>query len=148
MSGRLPFSAHLRRRDLRVRIGFSYPWPTWMQINAGLRFHFGWEKDGELPGLHLWIDVAWLHLWLTVGAGWTDEDGEHRTFLSAGAYLKTYGLRYVGCWFGHKPERCEYTDRYYVSCSRCDADLEDGPLSAGWLGIHEFVPTSGSKEEQ
>lgn len=128
---RMPFSIRLRGRDLTVRLGFTYPWPTWMRLNVGFRLHFGWDKDGELPGVHAWIDITRLHLYLHLGAGWQDEDGENRSLIQLGAYFQTYGIRYIGCWLGHDPERVDYPTAYFVSCKRCDKDIEHGSVEGG-----------------
>jgi hypothetical protein len=145
---RLPFAASIRGRDLKVRIGTTYPWPTWMQVNVGFRLHFGWDKDSELPGLHLWADVTWLHLYAHLGGGWTDEDGEHRTLLTAGAYLKTYGLRYVGCWFGHKPKHELIGTTEFVTCDRCDTDLRPGALTRYLKGTTTATSTEVASEKE
>lgn len=123
---RSPLWLSWRHRDLTARVGFTYPWPRWMRLNVGFRFHLGFEKDGEWPGLHLHVTLMWLTLYAHLGGCWQDEDGESRSLATMGVYLNTYGLRYIGCWLGHRPVRHDYprSDHYFVECTRCHATLD------------------------
>jgi hypothetical protein len=124
---RLPLGATVTRSQLTARVGWTYR----PRLGVWLRLHWRIEREAELPGL-----VVGANLWrleLTAHAGglwWSDEDSERRSLFGCSLTFSTYGLRYIGCWFGHLPERRDYpaSARYYVSCRRCDASLSDGEL--------------------
>lgn len=113
-----PLWITVTRRDLTIVVGYTRP-----EANVHLRLHYGWERQGELPGLNLSLTLWRLRLSSGIGQGWQDEDGEDRGLLYAQARFQTYGLRYVGCWFGHKPTTSKYMAGH-VYCDRCDVSLE------------------------
>jgi hypothetical protein len=115
-----PIALRARHGDAYVRIG-NYHW----HLHATARLHYRWRRDEELPGLHLGLEVWRLHVYAGLGSGWQGEDGEDRSLLQLGASVKTYGLRYIGCWRGHKPKTYEGT-RGYTYCERCDEQIDEG----------------------
>ena len=112
-----PIWPSVSRRDLRLRLGWERP-----ALNLSGRLRVGFNRTDELPGLVVWLHVWRLNISAGLGFGWMDEDGDGRTFANFRATFTTYGLRWIGCWFGHKPESL-WTS--HVSCARCDASLEE-----------------------
>jgi hypothetical protein len=122
-----PLWITLKRRDLTVRLGWEFV------ASLTVRLHFGWDRTSELPGLNVSLHVWRLRVWAGIGSGWQDEDGDGRSFVGLNVTFTTYGLRYVGCWFGHKPETKTYsTMPDFTYCARCDKPLDEH--SAGAAG--------------
>lgn len=114
-----PLWPTIRKRGASVRIGWAYK-PFTACVSIGL--HWGWDRTDELPGITAALDVWRLRVSTGIGSGWWDEDADSRSFVYLTGRFQTYGLRYVGCWFGHKPETSEYMPNH-VYCARCDAPL-------------------------
>lgn len=114
-----PIGLRFTRYDVKVQVGLDRP----VALSVSVRLHFRWERIGELPGIHAWVNVWRLNVHAHVGGGWQDEDGDRRTLLGTYATFQTYGLRYIGCWLGHKP-RYASGMLGYVYCSRCKTSLE------------------------
>jgi len=112
-----PFSISLKRRDLSVRAGWY-----WL-ASLSARLHFGFDRTSELPGLNVTLHVWRLRVWAGLGSGWQDEDGDGRSFCGLNVTFTTYGLRWIGCWFGHKPTDSKYIGGH-AYCDRCDESLE------------------------
>lgn len=124
----VPLKWHGSKRGARLVLGWGYPLPA---CNVSVRLHWHCEREGEWPGIHLGAHLWRLEVYAGLGGLWWNEDAEDRSLFNISATVNTYGLRYVGCWFGHVPERREYphTDHWYTSCKRCDGQLADGRLS-------------------
>jgi hypothetical protein len=110
-----------------LRLGWAYKPFT---ANVWIGVHWGWDRDrtGELPGVNASLDLWRLRLSGGVGGGWQDEDGETRGFMYLQGRVQTYGWRYIGCWFGHKPETSRYMPNH-VYCERCEEPLKGEPES-------------------
>jgi hypothetical protein len=114
-----PLRLLVSRYGVKVWIGLHRP----VGLNVSFRLHWRWDRTGELPGVHVWSQLWRLGIGVLVGGGWQDEDGENRTLLNAYATFQTYGLRWIGCWFGHKP-RVSSNMLGHVYCDRCGTSLE------------------------
>lgn len=112
-----PIGISVKRRDLNARVGL----PRFATLSA--RLHFGLDRTGELPGLNVTLHIWRLRVWAGIGSGWQDEDGDDRSFCGLNVAFTTYGLRWIGCWFGHKPTASKYIGGH-VYCDRCDVSLE------------------------
>lgn len=106
-----PLGLSLKRRDLSVRVGWY-----WL-ASLSTRLHFGFSRQGELPGLNVTLHVWRLCVWVGMGSGWQDEDGDGRSFAGLNVTFTTYRLRWIGCWLGHQWSDPE---RGYIHCERCD----------------------------
>lgn len=119
-----PLTFKVTRRETWLRIGTPHHHRI-PQIAALLELHYGFERTGELPGVSVRLDVWRLDMGLHVGGGWQDEDGNGRALFHLWADFETYGLRWIGCWLGHKPEQ-PFGSESSTYCARCDEHLAKG----------------------
>ncbi len=116
-----PVTIKITRRELTMRVGVPYHRRV-PALSAGVDLHYGWERTSELPGISVRFHVWRLRAGMSVGGLWQDEDGDGRALFRLWSDFTTYGLRWIGCWFGHKPEQSEWNPEY-VHCARCDETL-------------------------
>ena len=119
-----PAWGSLSRRALKLRIG----WEHRPAVYLSLRLHFGLDRTSELPGLNITLHVGRLNVWGGIGSGYQDEDGEGRSLVGLNVTFTTYGLRWIGCWLGHKPEAAKYAP-HRLYCARCDESLDTDDCS-------------------
>jgi hypothetical protein len=117
-----PIWPKVTRTGASLRLGWAYKPFT---ANLWIGLHWGWDRTGELPGVSASLDLWRLRLSAGIGGGWQDEDGETRGFVYMQGRVQTYGWRYIGCWFGHKPEPSSWNPSD-IYCARCDESLTRG----------------------
>jgi hypothetical protein len=116
-----PLAVKVSRRQASVRVGLPSH-PRIPSLSVRVAFDYGFEKDGCPFGLTVYLDLWRLNLGLSVGGFWLGEESDERALFRLWSDLETSGLRWIGCWLGHKPTESPFTPGY-VSCDRCDATL-------------------------
>lgn len=118
-----PVKLTIGRRETEFRLGLPYlrHAPT---VSLRITLHYGIERTGQMPGFLIGLHVWRLLAGFQIGGLWHDEDGTYRALFRTWADFETYGWRWIGCWFGHKPEPSKWNPSS-IYCARCDEPMAE-----------------------
>lgn len=119
-----PVGVAVNGKRTRIRLGLPYiRQARHLALSVSVEVDYAWERFAGGTGITVSATIWRLRLGGRIGGLWQDEDGDGRSLFGIWAQFTTYGLRYMPCWFGHKPCAAERVAGY-VYCARCEESLD------------------------